>query len=1330
MFHSILIHDNYIYVAGGVNFDSENKLQVLNDIWRFDTIDCKWKCYHELGNSLTPPRFDHLLTYFSSLDFIGKPDSNGILMVGGCDGKTAGEGRKAFVFNLQDQSMQYLDNSMMSEFVYNPNEVTNNPQEKPMSLRYSADAICTTRSEAHSQLQMVAFNKSLNKENFGPLVIINKDLKGMRIPKGGRSETATPNIQFPTMGKFGQNFILMGFEDNQSKISAYVYNYPSSTWTKLQISCLHKIYTHKLTKSFVWTSHHKIIFLGSQSSKTTSGTVQYFDTIVLLSLPFTNIFGIDIDQRDHFKSSSSSITTVPKPKSTNLYSSSNFNSNSFLFDYLDDKIDDNDDIIDKRDEKQLQSSLNVYPYNQISSPMQVPAQFQTVSSTTGGFAEYSQHVAQKVEVNSIRSVLPSAAIAIGKSAFDRNDAFSDLELVCLDGSSVKTEVTICRRRWGPAFDILLTDAYAKVIADESFNSWIKSESGSSIAFDSSLYLRNMRDDADSIRSKSSETVPHFRYPFKDKESSRDTSNSNVTSRKNSISAIPPTSSSMSMSASASAPAPTSASLLTSTISPTPASTSNLNITPSLASNPSLTSANPAAERASLSISQSRRNSYVPPTPTRSRQNSLVIPGPGSRRSSFSNVTQSRRNSLNLLQQYQMSQSRRGSILSRGSFQSGGSTGTNLSSSMSRSQVLQPQPQQQQQQQQSSLSLSSAQGPLYSHSSPVKPIHPDAGGGIVYVNHLPEPMPMPIFAPDGSTPIEEALNDLENNPSNSNVNLNYSDTTNFTPTKNNTFETITGETNNFPGTPISSDFPPKKSMDDLFSHKLKSESFVWESSINCQRIPRALFLPFSKPTVRAIVEYLHSGQIGSNWKLYPTGIELMLASKRLGIPLLYDLMLEILFFVLGLLESSIKNEIIELSNNLNDNISLCDHKGKNDYELFYELLVEATQEIRRESNSTLDSNFAEILTNSTNHSHNNSNENFSNHLVDNDLGPKDLIPPISPKFRASTDIENFENNEDFNFDYDKNEFKLSSTTALLDANGFDTTDSDTDEDDELFGGRFKSFTLDSNKNLLNSNFNAPLPEGKSRHQWPTIKELINGDVKKLICRTLIDLFVELGVLINDTHLLVRAIHIRDLYLKLTDLKVKFNGLSAFNDSSAVKPDVELFGTSPKSMTSLPLRKSQSQEINSNSNLNSNEPLKSFGMEKAHTTSATLAGSEKLYSHSPPQPQPHPPYHSHSYSYSHLHMHSLSPIASVHSDHSNSEHSSVGMSSTNNSISHGKSFKGLFKSKKKNSSGSEQKNKSGLHVVSSESSVKTFKPESKLEHSVTEKKKKGLLSKLRH
>lgn len=73
------------------------------------------------------------------------------------------------------------------------------------------------------------------------------------------------------------------------------------------------------------------------------------------------------------------------------------------------------------------------------------------------------------------------------------------------------------------------------------------------------------------------------------------------------------------------------------------------------------------------------------------------------------------------------------------------------------------------------------------------------------------------------------------------------------------------------------------------------------------IPRKLYFPFGTTTLKAFCEYLYTGQVGNKWTLKPSAVDCMVIARYFRVPLLYDLLLEVLYGIIGRKESLIVKE---------------------------------------------------------------------------------------------------------------------------------------------------------------------------------------------------------------------------------------------------------------------------------------------------------------------------------------------------------------------------------------------------------------------------------------
>lgn len=1113
MFQSMCIYDNYLFISGGIKFDQNNQPEILNDLWQFDIIDKQWKCIYENGNDVLLKRYDHIMIMMPHLEAFDKSYIHpGIAIIGGLDEQN--EYRQSI--DLFDITLRKCHDRVLTGLEELKTSKQEDSQLIPIKIRNSLNAIHSMMCTIAGELKLFVFSKSPNEDEYEPLIFFNEDSKGVRCLHSNSFQiNSISNMTYPILGQFGENLIIVGFSANEKKISSYLFNVRTETWTRLQISCIHKIYSHKFSKGFVWESHHKIAYLGSMKPDDVGGAVCYFDNLVIMSLPFTNFFG----KKSNIFSKSRTSTSASLQSSKSFDAASNKRGNSIT--------------------SSNSSVKNFFHHNH-------QQQQQQQQEHTGDFAGYAFHIAQQMQVNSIRSVLPAYAIAIGKNAFDRSDALSDMDFICSDGSVVSVPITLCRRRWGLGFDELLADAYAKSYVEESASDMLLSESGCSScdSYDT--------DECSSFYSKNSgrrDSTPYFRYPFQEKNNSRNefspirrgdrmgsisANTSRFTSRHNSVSG-------------------------------------------------SLLPTN-AVNRTSTTMSQSRRHSSIifP-----SRENSFNYISP-SRRSSLSSAALSRRNSLSAVQIQQQSQSRRGSTFSRTSLLSTSANSINSANST-------PIPRHVmnlQQQQNNPIGMTASTSNLQSPQAPTQGEIPHRSKSISSAYNLNTDMNTAKF----NTTREEHITTQPDS-----ININFDNLPNALPMPD-----------VFPdGTPMNLDndvssqtLLPNLLTEEPFSQPMKSSSSTFSRNdliktfehsdisidpnvkFNPSRIPRALYLPYPQSVAHAIIEYLYSGQIGANWKLFPTGIEVLQATKQLSIPLLYDLILELFFVVLGVIEASLRDKLIIYleerqvnTKGSNDYIyGILDTREVDDSDLDWELLLEAANSNRRDSGSTISSDMN--MENEEEHELSRKLEN----LELSNLGPRDVIGTYdmsptdttfkddgegSPHAIPSGDTHNIHGinlDDDYeDSDDDKKLFadieghRVKVTIASLEEDGYETSsDSEDGDDDDIHGEpiikSFKTYTMNGDKSKNNSgNSELSFTKGnKKLKQWPTFKELVNDENTSFISQTIIELFIETGALINDSKLMLQSIHVQELYKKVKwfeaeimkevkeDMKVKISG----------------------------------------------------------------------------------------------------------------------------------------------------------------------------------------------
>ncbi|KAG7855550.1 hypothetical protein KL919_004690 [Ogataea angusta] len=878
MFHSMIVHDNYLYIYGGLCFDRRNRIKTLNDVWRFDRFDKSWKCLLPDGNNVVLKRFDHMSMFLPELHVVGRPTHQGIILFGG----TSDEKQEILVSHIYDVvSEQWFpnlvfriqDDESSGKIKYSAMDgpEVEVPGLRSLGLRSSLNsAIPAQALDSTQQVPPIYLYHKQPDQKHEPFITfpIGEGVAGtvMSLMSTNSTKVVPFELDYPTLGYFGENLIVTGFRPGEHSISLYIFNRISRTWMRLQISCTHSARSHRFFKGFVWNSHHKVVFLGNTKSTMTLPSVQHFSHFNTVSLPFTNTYGIEMEK---------AFSNVPE-----------------------------------------------------TVPQHVPSSMGLDKSENTSFAAYSHYVAPQIMTNSIRSVFPPYAVALGKNAFERSTSISDFEFICSDGTSISMPLNLCRKRWGSRFDKLLADAYARAFADRhALPEFTESSSIESSPAETEF--------SGSLRSsKTPESrAPLFRHPF-----------------------------------------------------PESGKSSPLSGTPRFGSLP-------ASRRSSLAAS--RRDSGC-----------------------------SRRNSM--LGYEKLSMSVKNSNLRRSS---------GISSSSSSSAFSNP-----------NIDVSEASGYLL--------------GSPLILDELPPQPPMP---------------ELPQDPNESTTSFDFR-APSFGPKDASTSRLTQALSGMEDVDPLSnaslSDRPREESVD--FPD-------ATEAKMDARFLPRTLCLPFSKPTVRAFSEFLYTGQLGSNWKVVPTCVELLMIANLYEVPLLYDLISEALFVVIARKEAA--------------------------------LVVQA------KSCHAVDGGETGIP----------AIDKFTEQLaaLDDNLMDLTLLKRASKAIGRYSSSGSLENSEiHFRDSFPTASKVRSHEMATEDSQSSSSSSSSSDSVRETFG-------------LLNEqhyrDFESYIEKQPTEtKEWPTLKSLMNPDAPA--CSDLIiDILVESGTLASDIKLMLRAINTREMIAQLKEHK---------------------------------------------------------------------------------------------------------------------------------------------------------------------------------------------------
>ncbi|AMD19873.1 HCL278Wp [Eremothecium sinecaudum] len=428
IFHAICCYDGGLYAFGGLvaSAQSDYELVATNELWRFDIRSRVWKLLS--NDQRVIRRFNHAIHVLYEHD-----DSHDtyIVIVGGLNNMDKPV-TKIDLYNItRNRWESYPDlNEDMSSDEFEALAVKHldaNIDGKGVKIVPEL-GFCVVIETNEDRRPTLAFYSSIKGSHMNPedteenpfvLIPLVDYAIGVRLKTdiAGKYSQTRPRIPFDLSYASGNIFacsiIFAGFSSDLQACNnaCYIYDIPSGKWTRLNATCGHSgIERHRFWKLFVWESHHKAIMLGSSTHDKCLPSVQKFETLISMRLNLTNIF-----------------PTAKVPLSL-----PNLVPNSAKSD---------------------------------SSPMVPPPAFQKEHSTLkmDQFDNYSKYIVPPSEITSIRSVFPSFAMALGKDALEiHGRSLADFEFITEEGESVCVPTILLRKRWGRFFDNLLAQDYTQV----------------------------------------------------------------------------------------------------------------------------------------------------------------------------------------------------------------------------------------------------------------------------------------------------------------------------------------------------------------------------------------------------------------------------------------------------------------------------------------------------------------------------------------------------------------------------------------------------------------------------------------------------------------------------------------------------------------------------------------------------------------------------------------------------------------------------------------------------------------------------------------------------
>lgn len=447
LFHSMCFVDSCLYTFGGlvVSPHSGYELIATNELCKLDLQTKRWSLVSK--DPQITRRFTHSMHTVNEED---ETKDTKIIIAGGLNNidkpvhqidifnitkncwETDITNKSALTIfsNVEGEGMSLLKESNFSILVQN------NEAKIPSLAFYAA------QKEFPSRVNLKGKNSGPARSPIVALPLLSES-QGMRMisnPNQNFVATDTPfNLQFPTGDYFCYTIVMAGFYPNShaSSFCCFVYDIPTGKWTRVGIACKEgDANKHRFWKLFVWQSHHQTLLLGTRKDDDFLPSVQKFDFLLSFGLPMISIYnkGLHSSIKRGIR-----LTAQGGPKAP-------YDSRS----------------------SSISSERNV---GEATSPKDGAFRKPSYASTsTSQFESYIRYIAPPIDMTSIRSVFPPYAMVLGKDALEIfGNPLSDFEFITDEGDSIGVPLYLLRKRWGRYFDMLLSQGYVRACAEYENN---------------------------------------------------------------------------------------------------------------------------------------------------------------------------------------------------------------------------------------------------------------------------------------------------------------------------------------------------------------------------------------------------------------------------------------------------------------------------------------------------------------------------------------------------------------------------------------------------------------------------------------------------------------------------------------------------------------------------------------------------------------------------------------------------------------------------------------------------------------------------------------------
>ena len=207
---------------------------------------------------------------------------------------------------------------------------------------------------------------------------------------------------------------------------------------------------------------------------------------------------------------------------------------------------------------------------------------------------------------------------------------------------------------------------------------------------------------------------------------------------------------------------------------------------------------------------------------------------------------------------------------------------------------------------------------------------------------------------------------------------------------------------------------------------------------------------------------------------------------------------------------------------------------------------------------------------SNNTNNNNNKNTIKTTINEDIDPLEI-----PTDNVNNDHINPLNrtiSEEYDSDSSNNSDDIAFTTGILDDLGYYTSDESDNEENVTNNGIFTSkFQMGQGNKSKEKSDNKDNKDNKhKKREWPTFREMLTDDTvfNTNFSEIVLQLFVEMGALINDNKLLLRSLHVLQLLKLLKQYDHKDDEIKEMKSDikSEVKPKSQSQSQSKSSLSS--------------------------------------------------------------------------------------------------------------------------------------------------------------------